>query len=81
MRDARVGEDKIASKSTPASNRAPLTGPSVWHGKDIKDSKRWIRDTCCEKEVALAERMDEDPYVLLDKLAEGSPVGANRLLF
>jgi len=23
---------------------APLTGPSVWHGKDIKESKRWIRD-------------------------------------
>jgi len=30
--------------STPASHRAPLTGPSVWHGKDIKDSKRWIRE-------------------------------------
>jgi hypothetical protein len=44
LREARVGEDKIASMSTPASNRAPLTGPSVWHGKDIKDSKRWIRE-------------------------------------
>ncbi|WP_020697309.1 TauD/TfdA family dioxygenase [Reyranella massiliensis] len=30
--------------TTPASHRAPLTGPSVWHGKDIKDSKRWIRE-------------------------------------
>lgn len=30
--------------STPANNRTPLTGPSVWHGKDIKDSRRWIRD-------------------------------------
>jgi hypothetical protein len=44
LREARVGEDKIASMNTPASNRAPLTGPSVWHGKDIKDSKRWIRE-------------------------------------
>src|SRR5262245_26915874 len=26
------------------SSRTPLTGPSVWHGKDIKDSQRWIRD-------------------------------------
>ncbi len=26
------------------SSRTPLTGPSVWLGKDIKDSKRWIRD-------------------------------------
>ncbi|WIM12724.1 TauD/TfdA family dioxygenase [Enhydrobacter sp.] len=24
--------------------RSPLTGPSVWQGKDIKDSKRWIRN-------------------------------------
>jgi hypothetical protein len=24
--------------------RTPLTGPSVWTGQDIKDSKRWIRD-------------------------------------
>ena len=26
------------------SNRTPLTGPSVWRGKDIKNSTRWIRD-------------------------------------
>lgn len=26
------------------SNRTPLTGPSVWHGKDIKNSSRWIRE-------------------------------------
>ncbi|HEU5097208.1 MAG TPA: TauD/TfdA family dioxygenase [Reyranella sp.] len=25
-------------------SRIPLAGPSVWHGNDIKDSKRWIRD-------------------------------------
>lgn len=24
--------------------RTPLTGPSVWTGEDIKDSRRWIRD-------------------------------------
>src|SRR6266436_493929 len=24
--------------------RTPLTGPVVWQGKDIKNSKRWIRD-------------------------------------
>src|SRR6478609_8432097 len=24
--------------------RTPLTGPSVWEGKDIKNSKRWIRE-------------------------------------
>ena len=59
--------------------------PGAWHVMGVMQSaglsKRWVRDTCCEKEVALAERMDCDPYVLLDKLAEQSPVGANRLLF
>jgi hypothetical protein len=24
--------------------RTPLTGPSVWLGRDVKDSRRWIRD-------------------------------------
>jgi len=24
--------------------RTPLTGPSVWEGKDIRDSRRWIRE-------------------------------------
>ena len=24
--------------------RTPLTGPSVWQGKDIKSSRRWIRE-------------------------------------
>ena len=26
------------------TNRIPLTGPVVWRGEDIKNSKRWIRD-------------------------------------
>ena len=26
------------------TTRTPLTGPVVWQGKDIKDSRRWIRD-------------------------------------
>ncbi len=26
------------------TNRTPLTGPAVWRGDEIKNSKRWIRD-------------------------------------
>src|SRR5215475_8626675 len=26
------------------TNRTPITGPVAWQGKDIKNSKRWIRD-------------------------------------
>lgn len=44
-------------------------------------SLRWLRDVCCEAEVALADSRGVDPYVLMDSLAEGSPIGANRLLF
>ena len=26
------------------TNRTPITGPCAWQGKDIKDSRRWIRN-------------------------------------
>ena len=26
------------------TNRTPISGPCAWQGKDIKDSKRWIRE-------------------------------------
>ena len=59
--------------------------PGAWHVMGVLQSaglsKRWIRDTCCEAEVAEAEKINEDPYVLLDKLAKTSPVGANRLIY
>jgi xylulokinase len=59
--------------------------PGAWHVMGVVQSaglsKRWIRDTCCEKEIAEAEKQGVDPYVLLDALAMESPVGANRLIF
>ena len=45
------------------TNRTPLTGPCVWQGKDIKDSKRWIREFCppsvAELDAALAAVKDK----------------------
>lgn len=59
--------------------------PGAWHVMGVVQSaglsKRWIRDTCCEKEIEQAEKKGVDPYVLLDALAGESPVGANRLIF
>lgn len=59
--------------------------PGAWHVMGVLQSaglsKRWLRDTCCEKEIMEAEKIGEDPYVLLDKLAETSPPGANRLIY
>src|SRR5256714_8856489 len=63
--------------------RTPLTGPSVWQGKDIKNSTRWIRaltaDQVDELEAALkavkgmewSEIKREDfPLVTLDDLLD-----------
>lgn len=40
------------------TTRTPLTGPAVWNGEEIKNSKRWIRDTpasaVAELDAALA---------------------------
>lgn len=42
---------------------------------------RWYRDTFCKAESEYAELAGKDVYYYLDKEAEKSPLGANRLLF
>jgi len=44
-------------------------------------SLRWLRDTCCGEEIEQAKRENTDPYVIMTRLAEDVPVGADRLLF
>ncbi len=44
-------------------------------------SLRWFRDEFCQAERAEAERQGVDPYILMTKLAESSPIGANRLIY
>ncbi len=44
-------------------------------------SLKWLRDTCCKDEVDLAAEQGIDPYVIMDKLAAGIPIGADKLLF
>jgi len=59
--------------------------PGAWHVMGVVQSaglsKRWIRDTCCEKEIAEAEKLGVDAYDLVDALAQDSPPGANRLIY
>ncbi len=45
------------------------------------NSLRWIRDNICPDLVAQAEQEGRDPYQLMDRLAEQSPIGANKLIF
>ncbi|HHV50156.1 MAG TPA: xylulokinase [Clostridiales bacterium] len=44
-------------------------------------SLKWLRDTCCSAEVEQAKQENVDPYKIMDELASGVPVGADKLLF
>jgi sugar (pentulose or hexulose) kinase len=41
---------------------------------------RWVRDIICSDEIKEAKEKDTDPYDLMIKLAENTPVGANGLI-
>ncbi len=45
------------------------------------NSFRWLRDTICQDLVELAAQKNQNVYELMTQLAEGSPTGANKLLF
>ncbi len=44
-------------------------------------SLKWFRDTLCETEKALAAAKGVDPYAILDEMAAGVPIGADRLIY
>jgi xylulokinase len=44
-------------------------------------SLQWLRNNICTEEMRTAEAEGTDPYILMDKLAEAVPIGAERLLF
>ncbi len=44
-------------------------------------SLKWLRDNCCQGEVARAAVNSVDPYILMDQLAAEVPAGSNKLIF
>jgi len=56
-----------------------------WHVMGVTQaaglSLRWLRDTVCAEEIRKASEKSVDPYTVMDKEAEKSPIGANRLLY
>ena len=44
-------------------------------------SLQWFRNKFCTAEMETAAAMGVDPYMLMDKQAEQSPIGANRLIY
>lgn len=59
--------------------------PGAWHVMGVTQaaglSLQWFRDHFCEPEKAEAERQGIDPYILMDREAEGVPLGADGLLY
>lgn len=59
--------------------------PNTWHVMGVTQaagfSLKWFRDTLCNAEMATAELMDVDPYVLMDQEAERVLPGSNGLLY
>lgn len=59
--------------------------PNTWHVMGVTQaagfSLKWFRDNLCREEMAVAELMDLDPYVLMDKEAEKVPPGSNGLVY
>lgn len=59
--------------------------PGAWHVMGVTQaaglSLKWFRDNFCYSEIVSAEGLGIDPYVLLDRQAERSPIGCNKLLY
>lgn len=59
--------------------------PGAWHVMGVTQgaglSLKWFRDNFCYSEIVSAQGLCIDPYVLLDRQAELSPVGCNKLFY
>lgn len=59
--------------------------PGAWHVMGVTQgaglSLKWFRDNFCHEEMIAAAGMKKDPYFLMDKQAEGIPIGSDRLLY
>lgn len=59
--------------------------PGAWHVMGVTQgaglSLKWFRDNFCQAEKDTAKGMGVDPYYLMDKEAEQSPIGCNRLIY
>lgn len=59
--------------------------PGAWHVMGVTQgaglSLKWYRDNFCTAEMETAKGMGVDPYYLMDKQAEKSPIGCNKLIY
>jgi len=59
--------------------------PGAWHVMGVTQaaglSLKWFRDNFCDSEIETAKNMGVDSYYLIDKEAEQSPIGCNKLIY
>jgi len=59
--------------------------PNTWHVMGVTQgaglSLKWFRDNFCIEEKRIAELMNTDPYILMDKEAEKAQPGSNGLIY
>lgn len=59
--------------------------PGAWHVMGVTQgaglSLKWFRDNFCYSEIVSAQGLSIDPYVLLDRQAECSPIGCKKLFY
>ena len=59
--------------------------PGQWHVMGVTQaaglSLKWYRDNFCSEEMAEAEKLGIDPYVLMDKEAESVDIGCDKLIY
>lgn len=59
--------------------------PGAWHVMGVTQaaglSLKWFRDNFCASEIETARGMGVDPYFLMDKQAERSPIGCRKLIY
>ncbi|WP_099204294.1 xylulokinase [Scatolibacter rhodanostii] len=59
--------------------------PGAWHVMGVTQaaglSLKWFRDNFCTEEIQAAKGLGVDPYYIMDRQAERSPIGCNRLLY
>lgn len=59
--------------------------PNTWHIMGVTQgaglSLKWFRDNFCTEEKSVAENMQIDPYVLMDKIAETAESGCEGVIY
>jgi len=59
--------------------------PNTWHVMGVTQgaglSLKWFRDNFCREEISVADSMQIDPYILMDKIADNVEPGSEGVIY